>query len=234
MIIEKVLRMFLLKAQEQSTKEFNAASLRRVILLEDIINTKAMGKPKNPGSYSIPVDEKEGTILDIKMDGNTSQKLLFSFGNHLFYAMMVEDESGCDEVERESWAHVFGHLQVMFSTMSQHENFTDEDLDKLQDTFDNFTDIWITLTGRDCISNYIHLLIMGHLMYYLRKWRIFYRSENEGWEHLNSYIAYYYFNRIQRGGSAGTHSKEASAKIQPIGLWFFKRVFGATYREELT
>jgi hypothetical protein len=31
--------------------------------------------------------------------------------------MMVEDESGCDKVERESWAQVFGHLQVMCSTM---------------------------------------------------------------------------------------------------------------------
>jgi hypothetical protein len=35
-----------------------------------------MGKPGNPGRYLIPVDEKEGTILDIKMDGNTSQRLI--------------------------------------------------------------------------------------------------------------------------------------------------------------
>jgi hypothetical protein len=42
------------------------------MVLEDIINTQAMGNPNNPGRYSIPVDEKEGTIWDIKMDGNTS------------------------------------------------------------------------------------------------------------------------------------------------------------------
>jgi hypothetical protein len=65
--------MFLLKAHEQSTEESKAAIVRRVMVLEDTINTQAMRKSKNPGSYSIPVDEKEGTILDIKMDGNTSQ-----------------------------------------------------------------------------------------------------------------------------------------------------------------
>jgi hypothetical protein len=65
-----------------------------------------MGNTNNPGSYSFPVDEKEGTILDIKMDGNTSQKILFAFDNHIIDAMMVEDEGGCDEVERESWAQV--------------------------------------------------------------------------------------------------------------------------------
>jgi hypothetical protein len=56
--------------------------------LEKIINTHAMGKPDNPGRYSIPVDEKEGTILDIKMDGNTPQRLLSKFDKTLIYLLM--------------------------------------------------------------------------------------------------------------------------------------------------
>jgi hypothetical protein len=47
-----------------------------------------MRSPGNPGRYSIPVDEKEGTILDIKMDGNTSQKLLSKFDNTLIELFM--------------------------------------------------------------------------------------------------------------------------------------------------
>jgi hypothetical protein len=233
-VIDKVVRMFLLKAQEQSAKNSKKAGLDRVLELEQIINTHAMGKPGNPGRYSIPVDEKEGTILDIKMDGNTSQRLLSKFDKTLIDLLMNEDESGCDNLERESWYQVFGHLQNMFETMSQHEDFTDEELDVLQVCFDDFSDLWITLCGRDGISNYIHLIITGHLMYYLRKWRNFYRYENEGWEHLNSSIAYFYFNRTQRGGSAGTLSCEASQKVRPIGLWFLRRLFWATDRAELT
>jgi hypothetical protein len=71
-------------------------------------------------------------------------------------------------------------------------------------------------------------------MYYLRKWRNFYRYENGGWEHLNSSIAYYYFNRTQRGGSTCALSKEASSKIMPIGFWFLRRLFWATDRDQLT
>jgi hypothetical protein len=122
----------------------------------------------------------------------------------------------------------------MFETMSQHEDFSDEKLDAFQECFDTSTELWTTLCGRDAISNYIHLIITGHLMYCLRKWRNFYRYENEGWEHLNASIAYYYFNRKQRGGSAGALSKEASSKILPIGLWFLRRLFWAIYRDQLT
>jgi hypothetical protein len=56
----------------------------------------------------------------------------------------------------------------------------------------------------------------------------------EGWEHLNYSIAYFYFNRTQRGGSAGTLSCEASQKVRPIGLWFLTRLFWTTDRAELT
>jgi hypothetical protein len=129
---------------------------------------------------------------------------------------------------------VFGHLQNIFETMSQHEDFTDEELDVLQVCFYDFSDLWITLCGRDGTSNYIHLIITGHLMYYLRKWRSFYWYENEGWEHLNYSIAYFYFNKTQMGGSAGTLSCEASQKVRPIGLWFLRSLFWTTDRAELT
>jgi hypothetical protein len=68
--------------------------------LEKIINTHAMVKPSNPGRYSIPVDDKEGTILDIKMDGNTSQRFLIKFERTLIDLLMNDDESGCENIER--------------------------------------------------------------------------------------------------------------------------------------
>jgi hypothetical protein len=117
--------MFLLKAQEQSAKDSRKDGFDRVLELEQIINTHAMGKPGNPGRYPIPVDEKEGTIFYIKRDGNTSQRLLSKIDKTLIDLLMNEDDSGCDNLERESWYHVFGHLQNMFETMSQHEDFTD-------------------------------------------------------------------------------------------------------------
>jgi hypothetical protein len=56
--------------------------------VEKIINTHVMVKPGNLGRYSIPVDEKEGTIWDIKMDGNTYQRLLSKFDKTLIDLLM--------------------------------------------------------------------------------------------------------------------------------------------------
>jgi hypothetical protein len=158
-VIDKVVRMFLLKAQEKSTKVSKDAALRRVREMKLIIIDNAMGTPGNPGRYSIPVDEREGKNLDITMDGKTSQKLLSKFDNTLIELLMDEEDSGCDDVDQESWDEVFGHLQNMFDTMSQHEDFSDEQLDALQECFDTFTELWITRCGRDGISKYIHLII---------------------------------------------------------------------------
>jgi hypothetical protein len=72
-----------------------------------------MGRPGNPGRHHIPVDEKEGTILDIKMDRNTSQRLLAPFDDMLVGLILDEEASGCDDIERKSWTQIFGILQII-------------------------------------------------------------------------------------------------------------------------
>jgi hypothetical protein len=52
-----------------------------------------MGRPGNPGKFKIPVDEKEGTILDIKMNGNTSQSFLAAFFDTLVNLILDEEAS---------------------------------------------------------------------------------------------------------------------------------------------
>jgi hypothetical protein len=65
-------------------------------------------------------------------------------------------------------------------------------------------------------------------------WLVVDPYKNDGWEQLNSSIAYFYVNITQRGGSADNFSCEASQKVRPIGLWFLRRLFWATDRAELT
>jgi hypothetical protein len=92
--IDKLVRMFLLEAQEQSDNNSKKARLDRVLELEQIVNTHSMGKPGNPGRYSIPVDEKEGPLLDIKMDGNTSQRLLSKIEKTLVDVTILRENLG--------------------------------------------------------------------------------------------------------------------------------------------
>jgi hypothetical protein len=98
---------------------------------------------------------------------------------------------------------------------------------------DSFSVKWAELTGRDRISNYIHMMIIGHIIYNLRRWRNYYRYENEGWEHMNAQMAWFHHNRTQRGGSAGRDSKIASSKGKTIGLWLLRRLFWSTIKSIL-
>jgi hypothetical protein len=113
-------------------------------------------------------------------------------------------------------------LHDIFETLSQREHFTDPEIDELKVEIYYFSVKWVKRTGRDGIYNYIHMMITGHIIYYLRKWRNFYRYENEGREHINAQMAWFRHNRTQRVGSAGRDCKIASSKGKPICLWLLR------------
>jgi hypothetical protein len=75
--------------------------------------------------------------------------------------------------------------------------------------------------------NYTHLMTSGHIMYYLKYWRNFYRYSNQGWKQFNSQYRYIYCHRTQKGGSSGTHG-ESGSKMKPIGLWFLHHMYWLT------
>jgi hypothetical protein len=132
--------------------------------------------------------------------------------------------------QKKTWSAIFKMLHDIFETLSQREDFTDQEIDELQVEIESFSVKWLELTGCDGIYNYIHMMITGHIIYYLRKWRNYYCYENEGWEHTHAQMAWFHHNRTQRGGSAGRDSNVASSKGKPIGLWLLRRLFWSTIK----
>jgi hypothetical protein len=128
--------------------------------------------------------------------------LLKNFGQH----------SEFSEAEKNTWSAIFKILHDIFETLSQREDFTDQEIDELQVEFFSCSVKWV------------------ELFYYLRKWRNYYRYENQGWEHINAQMTWFCHNITQRGGSAGRDSKIASSKVKPIGLWLLRRLFWSTLK----
>jgi hypothetical protein len=158
-----------------------------------------LGRPDNPGSFKIPYDQKEAAISDIKMDGTVAPCLLAAMNDGLVQRFFGQ-QSEISEAEKNTWSAIFKMLHHIFETLSQREDFTDQDIDELQVEIDSFSVKWVELIGRDGISNYIHMMITGHIIYYLRKWINYYHYENEGWEHINAQMEWFHHNRTQRGG----------------------------------
>ena len=84
------------------------------------------------------------------------------------------------------------------------------------------------LTGREGMTNYIHLLGAGHIIYYLFKYRNLYRYSNQSWERLNKRVKRFYLQRTQRGGHGKHAGKDATNSLickhtKSIARWL-KRV----------
>ena len=86
-------------------------------------------------------------------------------------------------------------------------DFTDNDIIVLQRKIDLFYNLWYDLCGKDGLTNYIHLLGSGHVVYYLKKHRNLYRFSNQVWERLNNRLKLFYLQNTQRGGHSLYPSK---------------------------
>ena len=70
----------------------------------------------------------------------------------------------------------------------KQEDFTENKFMEFQKEADNFGRSWIKLYSEEGINNYVHMIISGHIAYYLSIWKNLYRFEQEGWEHMNNNI----------------------------------------------
>ncbi len=85
-----------------------------------------------------------------------------------------------------------------------HPALDKEEKCQFQDYIDDFFEIWISIFGIDGMSNYIHLLSSGHILYFLEKYDCLYLYSQQGWD--NTIQAYIHQNS-QRGGRGSGQRK---------------------------
>jgi hypothetical protein len=68
----------------------------------------------------------------------------------------------------------------ILTTLRQREDFTDEQIIMIGLRLDEWTVDWISLVGREGVTNYTHLIASGHIVYILKYWRNLYRYSNQG------------------------------------------------------
>jgi hypothetical protein len=69
--------------------------------------------------------------------------------------------------------------------------FTDDYLKEFQDLIDEWFYEYVQLVGLPGMTNYMHLLGVGHLYFYIKKWGYLYHYQQQGWEMKNSTIAFF-------------------------------------------
>ena len=101
---------------------------------------------------------------------------------------------------RADFIQAVDYFKEIMTSLKRKEDFTEEDINLLQDKINLFADLWLGLHGDEGMANYTHYLVSGHVTYFLRKYRNLYKYSQQGWEYLNWRLKNYYFRRTQRAG----------------------------------
>ena len=92
--------------------------------------------------------------------------------------------------------------------LRQRDDFKDGEIIQLRKNIDVCYASWFSITCREGITNYIHMLGADHMAYYLDNYRNVYRFSNHACERLNKRVRRMYLQK-RRGGRHGKHISEA-------------------------
>ena len=94
-----------------------------------------------------------------------------------------------DEDRKQELKKSIGHYKSLILILRKKgENYTEEELKKFQEHSLIFFQTWIILYGRHRITNYIHMIGVGHMIGYMIKYGNLNKYSQQGWEALNALI----------------------------------------------
>ena len=105
-----------------------------------------------------------------------------------------------DEALRIKLVHAISLYMQGMCILTLHRLLEEEEKELFQDYMDDFFEEWIAIYGIDGMSNYMHMLGSGHMLYFLQKYNCLYLYSQQGWEALNNRIQAYIHQNSGRGG----------------------------------
>jgi hypothetical protein len=148
--------------------------------VESILNTMIIGDDMGPSQWQCPRGDKDRKELGtITLDNNRTRKVINEIELLTHLCLPNADE-------KSKWNKAIGHYRQGMKKLRCKEDFTPDMVIEFQKEIDAFFQIWVTLHGDDGVTNYIHMLALGHVSAYLFHWGNLYHHSQQGWEAFNS------------------------------------------------
>ena len=167
---------------------------------------------RNGRRWKFPTGESGETVGEVKMSGREATKFIDKI--HLLYEVCLGRSPS-----RDLLINCVNTYKDSMVILSKKDDFTDEELEELQMKIDDFSRKWMQCTAEGGCMNYFHGFICGHVMYFARKYRNYYRYSQEGWEAINSRIKLHYSCHTQKGGNDSGIIKPIYQYIQRSIAW---------------
>ena len=136
--------------------------------------------------WTLPAGNNEKHIGEISFSNTTARKIAKNLEE--FFDTVFLYHPNQDKLTKK-WSSMIAKYREMMKFVNQRTDFTDNELEDFQAAADKFYLNWIELTGRDGMTNYIHIFGTGHALWYAAKHRNFYRYSNQSW--VRSYVRFF-------------------------------------------
>ncbi len=201
---EKIITMILRKGLER----FPGIATHYIDELEDVIRRKVLGSTTSPSHWKLRWSRSvDGShqIEPIQEHNSTVRCMMDSVDVLIDSAFSNAD----DDYKNKLKLACSKYLQAI-ELLTAHRILSDDEQETFQDLIDDFFQIWIDLFSTEGMTNYIHLLGSGHILFFLQKYKCLYIYSQQGWESLNSICTGYILQNSSRGGKGSGESGNKS------------------------
>ena len=201
--------------EEQSMKEREENYIKKV---EKVVRSSILGSYGSEAQWVLPVHKTtngEESILQIgtiNMENYKARRCVDMIEEII--EILIPDKE-----RREKLKFSIGHYTKLMEIMRKKEgNYTNEELNQFREHSMQFYQSWIELFGYHRITNYIHMIGVGHMLEYMQQYGNLNRYSQQGWEALNALIKLFFFRRTNKGGkNSGESVTNLKSKLVPIG-----------------
>jgi hypothetical protein len=196
--------------------------------MNEVFQTKLLGSDASPSQWKLPITkEAEQIKIDhIQVRNNIARCIVKDID------IVIESAWPPESIELQSQLILaISKYRTAMELLLLHRELTEEECDRFQDLIDDFYDKWINIFGDEGITNYIHMLGSGHILYFLRKYGCLYLYSQQGWEALNNTIQTFIHQSSQRGGF-GSGDGNRKSYIFPLVRMIIRDLLWKTYEAD--
>jgi len=201
---EKIITILL----RRQLDKFIGPKINFIDAMDETFQTKILGSVTSPSHWRLKHSkDSEGQLKlePLQVRNNTVRKMIKSID------ILVEDAVGeSDHDFKTRMISAVESYKEAMNLLTTHRILTNDEIEHFQDKIDDFYETWIELFGEEGITNYIHLLGSGHMLYFLKEYGCLYIYSQQGWEDLNNRCQAYLLHNTSRGGYGSGEGKGKS------------------------
>jgi hypothetical protein len=206
------------------TSSSDLAATNFISSVQDIIQKQVLGTQESPSQWKLKWSKTaDGIKIDnVQLRNQVARKML-QHSDAIVEVALLEEHT-----VRPKLIVGLQHYINAMNLLLQHRALSKDEQQLFQDHIDDFFEIWLEIFGLDGMSNYIHLLSSGHILYFLEKYQCLYLYSQQGWEALNNTIQAYIHQNLQRGGHGSGQNIGEKSYIFPLVCYLLRYLLWKT------